>query len=238
MMKNRIATITKAPVLAIIMVMAFVGVLIGASNGLAAEQAAIAAKVPLKSSPSLLGGKVVRQLEPGILVNVLSTKGNFKQVELVDDPSVKGWVPSPAISTNKDIVGGVANMNSASQGVADTKTKVAGSIGGVAKGFSDLSPAAQAAATAGKGKAVSLKEGIGAVARGKQQALEDEGKEALSDAVGGDVGDVMNAAAETAGKFKGKSASTLEKIEALKISDSEISGFMKEGGLRSRLIRQ
>ena len=129
-------------------------------------------------------------------------------------------------------------MNSASQGVADTKTKVAGSIGGVAKGFSDLSPSAQAAAATGKGKAASLKEGIGAVARGKQQALEDEGKEALSDAVGGDVGDVMNAAADTAGKFKGKSASTLEKIEALKISDSEISGFMKEGGLRSRLIRQ
>jgi len=210
---------------------------LGASIGLAAEQAAIAAKVPLKSTPSLLGGKVVRQLEPGILVNVLATKGNFTQVELADDPSVKGWVPNPSISKNKDVVGGVANMNAAGTAASETKTRVAGSMGGVTKGFSNLSPEAQAASVSGKGKSVSLKDGVGAVAKGKQQALGVAGKEALDDAAGAESGDVMNAAADTAAKFKGKSASTLEKIEALKISEMEISGFMKEGGLRSRLIR-
>lgn len=208
-------------------------IFLGASRGLAAEQAAIAAKVPLKSTPSLLGGKVVRQLEPGILVNVLATKGNFSQVELADDPSIKGWVPNPSISKNKDVVGGVANMNAAGTAASDTKTRIAGSMGGVAKGVAS-SAVRGMSATSAKGKSASLKEDVGAVAKAKPE----QAKEALEDAVGTDAEDVMNAAADTGAKFKGKSASTLEKIEALKISETEISGFMKEGGLRSRLIRQ
>jgi hypothetical protein len=205
---------------------------LGASIGLAAEQAAIVAKVPLKATPSLLGGKVVRQLEIGILVNVLGTKGNFSQVELADDPSVKGWVQNIGIAKNKDVVGGVANMNAAGTAASDTKTRIAGSIAGVAKGVAS-SAVSGMSATSVKGKSASLKEDVGAVVKAKPK----EAKEALEDAVGTDADDVMNAAAETSAKFKGKSASTLEKIEALKISETEISGFMKEGGLRSRLIR-
>jgi len=222
MTKNRITSLIVAALL-----------FLGASIGLAAEQAAVVAKTPLKATPSLLGGKVVRQLEPGVLVKVLKTKGNFSEVELADDPSVKGWVSTPSISKNKDVLAGVANMNAADTSTSDTKGRIAGSMGGVAKGFTDISPAAQAAASSGKGKSASLKEDVGAVVKGKPK----EAKEALEDAVGTDAEDVMNAAADTGAKFKGKSASTLEKIEALKISETEISGFMKEGGLRSRFIR-
>lgn len=210
----------------------------GAAEGSTAG--AIAIKTPLKSKPSLIGGGVLQELEPGALVNVLSTKSTYTQVALADDSSVKGWVLTATISKDKNITSGLANMNSAAQGVAETKTKIAGSVGSAAKGIANLSAEAQAASNVGrvvKGKAASLKDGLGAVAKGKQQALEDAGTEAIEDAIGADVGDVMNAATSTVGKFKGKSASTLEKIESLKISDTEISGFMKEGGLRSRLIR-
>ena len=228
MMKNRIIGFVRATTVVT------ASLFLGASIGLAAEQAAITAKVPLKTTPLVIGGKVVRQLEPGMLVNVLSTKGAFTQVELADEPSVKGWVQNIGISKNKDVMAGVANMNAAGTTTSGTTTRIAGSMGGVAKGFTDIPIAAQAAASSGKGKSTALKEDVGAVVKGKTK----QGQEALDDAMGGDGDNGMNsAAADTAGKFKGKSASTLEKIEALKISESEISGFMKEGGLRSRLIR-
>jgi hypothetical protein len=203
------------------------------SIALAAEQAAVVAKTPLKATPSFLGGKVVRQLEPGVLVKVVETKGNFSKVELADDPSVKGWVSTPSISKNKNVLAGVANMKAAHKVTSDTKGRIASSMGAVAKGVSDISPAAQAAASSVKDKSASLKKDVGAVVKGKSQ----NAREALENEVGAYSDEVKNAAAETAAKFKGKSASTLEKIEALKISESEISRFMKEGGLRSRLIR-
>jgi len=227
MMKNRITSFARS------LAAAAVAMFLGTSIVLAAEQVAVVAKVPLKATPSLLGGKVVRQLEIGILVNVLATKGNFSQVELADDPSVKGWMQNIGITKNKDVTGGVANMSETDLAARDAKTSMAGSVGGGVKGITGVSLGVQSAATSGKGKSASLKEDVGAVVKGKQQ----KGKEALEDAVGTDSEDVMNAATDTAAKFKGKSASTLEKIEALKISETEISGFMKEGGLRSRLIR-
>lgn len=208
------------------------------SNAVAADKATIAIKTPLKSSASLLGGKVLRDIEPGTLVTVLSTKSTYSQVELVDDPSVKGWVLTASISRNKDVAAGISNMNSASKGVSDTKAAIAGSMGGVAKGFAEMSPQAQAAAASGKGKAASIKEGIGAAAKGKPKAMVDEALEdAAGDVAGDAASDVMNAAADAKAKFSGKSASALEKIEALKVTESELSSFMKEGGLRSRLIR-
>ncbi|MBN8538819.1 MAG: hypothetical protein J0L82_00415 [Deltaproteobacteria bacterium] len=237
MTKNRNNSFTRAMVRAPSLAREFSAgiatLFLGASIAMAAEQAAVVAKEPLKTTPILIGGTVVRELEPGNLVTVLKKKGSFSQVALADDPSIKGWIKNASISKDKDIIGGLANMKSADTAASDTKGRIASSLGGAAKGLTDLSPAAEAAAASGKGKAASFKEDVGAAVKGKQKA----GQEALEDAVGADAEDVMSAATDTAAKFKGKSASTLEKIEALKISETEISGFMKEGGLRSRLIR-
>ncbi len=216
-------------------VMVFIGLLFSAwtSTGSAAESATIAISTPMKNSASLLGGKKLRDLQPGTAVTVLSTKSTYSQVELADEAGVKGWVLTASISRNKDVTAGVSSSNAGSKGMTDSKAQIAGSMGGVAKGFANLSDQAQLASSSGKGKAASLKDGVGAVTKGKPGA-----GEAIDEVVGGsDAGDAMSAATDASAKFKGKSASTLEKIEALKVSEDELSGFMKEGGLRSRLIR-
>lgn len=206
------------------------------SIGLAAEQATIAVKTQLKASAALLGGKALRDLEPGTAVNVISTKSTFSQVELVENPSVKGWVSTGAITRSRDLAAGIAGMSSAPKAV-NSRAAIAVSKGAVAKGEDGKSDAVVSALLTGKAKSESVKKGVAAVGAAKP---EGKAKAALEEAVGEDAGEIMDSAAEADGtaKFKGKSASALEKIEALKISESELSAFMKEGGLRSRLIRQ
>ncbi len=187
-----------------------------------AETVTIATDAPLKSSSSLLGGKTIQTLPAGTAVKVLEAKSTMSRVELVEDPSVKGWVLSGSITRNQNVASAIAATKSAPKGSGSTKATMAGSMGGVAKGFS--SESVQAASTS-KG----LSGSVGAVAKGKMQAATEEIA---------DEADEMEAGAEAAvAKFKGKSAATLEKIESTKVTETEIASFMKEGGLRSRLIR-
>jgi hypothetical protein len=187
-----------------------------------AETATIASDTPLRNSSKLLSSKVIQTLSAGTAVKVFETKGSMSRVESVDDPGVKGWVLAQSITRNKDVAAAIAKAKSTSA-PSDTKTTIASSMGGVAKGFSGDSVQTGAS---GKG---GLSGSIGAVAKGKIQGATDEAVEEA---------DEMAADAEAAaGKFKGKSAATLEKIESTKVTEEEIANFMKEGGLRSRLIR-
>ena len=187
-----------------------------------AENATIAVEVPLKSSSALIGGKTVQTLSPGTAIKILETKSTMSRVELTDDPSVQGWVLTASITRNQNVTSAIATSKSAKASATNTKTAIASAMGGVGKGFSDES--AKATSTA-----KSLSGSVGAVAKGKIQAATDE--------LEGEAEDIEAAAGAVVAGFKGKSAATLEKIESTKVSETDIASFMKEGGLRSRLIR-
>lgn len=182
----------------------------------------IAVEAPLKSAASVIGGKAIQTLSPGTAIKILQSKSTMTQVQLVDDPSVKGWVMTGAITRNKDVSAAIAKGKSVSGAGSDAKTRIGSSIGGVAKGLTADSVALGPAA---KG----LSQSAGAVARGKVQEATDE----IDDQVDSAEAEVKSAA----GSIKGKSSATLEKIESQKVSESEIAEFMKQGGLRSRIIR-
>lgn len=191
-----------------------------------AETVTVASDTPLKSSSALLSAKTIKTLSAGTAVKVLETKGTMSRVESVEDPSVKGWILSGSITRNKDVAAAIGATKSAPKAGGNTKSTIAASMGGAAKGFSGESVQAASAATpSSKGFAGS----VGAVAKGKMQAATDD----LTD----EADDVQADAEAAVGKFKGKSAATLEKIESTKVTETDIANFMKEGGLRSRLIR-
>jgi hypothetical protein len=170
--------------------------------------ATMAVETPLKSSNVLLGGKTLQVLSPGTSVRVLKSQDAMTQIELIDSPDMKGWVRTAAITTSKDLTATISKSKSSMSSPNDTKTKIGSSIGGVAKGFASLSA---------KG---------GTTEKIAQTKSKSGSKSVTESQAGAESQEVQNSSVEA-----------LEKIESQKVTDAEIAEFMKQGGLKSRIIR-